>query len=259
MSLDLRRASVTVPGHRAEEALATMLELFPAGFEETARFDVVELAGYADAAAETALRAAGLGPVSVTLVEDGWEDRWREFHRPASVGGLWIGPPWETPEPGLIPVVIDPGRAFGTGAHATTRLCLELLQEQAPGSLLDVGCGSGVLAIAAALLGFGPVHGVDDDPLAIEVTLENATVNGVAGRVEARLVDARGGALPAAGLALANVSLSVVEAVAPLIVADRLIASGYLDRDTPELAGWRPLARRTCDGWAADLFERIQA
>ncbi len=209
-----------------------MLELFPAGFEETARFDVIELAAYADEAAEAALRAAGLGPVSVTLVEDGWEDRWREFHRPATVGRLWVGPPWETPEPGLIPVVIDPGRAFGTGAHATTRLCLELLQEQAPGSLLDIGCGSGVLAIAAALLGFGPLLGVDDDPLAIEVTLENA---------------------------VANVSLSVVEAVAPHITADRLIASGYLDHDTPELAGWRPLARRTSDGWAADLFERNQA
>lgn len=233
-----------------------MLELFPDGFEETARFDVVELAAYADAAGEAALHAAGLGPVSVTLVEDGWEDRWREFHRPATVGRLWIGPPWETPQPGLVPVVIDPGRAFGTGAHATTRLCLELLQEQVPGSLLDVGCGSGVLSIAAALLGFGPVLGVDDDPLAVEVTRENATVNDVADRVEARLVDARGGALPAADLALANVSLAVVEAVAPRIAANRLIASGYLDRDTPELSGWRPLVRRTCDGWAADLFER---
>lgn len=234
-----------------------MLELFPGGFEEAARFDVVELAAYADASAEAALRAAGLGPVTVTLVEDGWEDRWREFHRPATVGRLWIGPPWEAPQPGLVPVVIDPGRAFGTGAHATTRLCLELLQEQEPGWLLDIGCGSGVLSIAAALLGFGPVLGVDDDPLAVEATRENAVVNGVGDRVEARLVDARGGALPAADLALANVSLAVVEAVAPRVAAHRLIASGYLDRDTPELAGWRRLDRRSCDGWAGDVFERI--
>lgn len=234
-----------------------MLELFPGGFEEAARFDVVELAAYADAAAEAALRAAGLGPVSVTLVEGGWEDRWREFHRPAIVGRLWIGPPWEAPQPGLVPVVIDPGRAFGTGAHATTRLCLELLQEQEPGSLLDIGCGSGVLSIAAALLGFGPVLAVDDDPLAVEVTRENAIVNGVGDRVEARLADARGGKLPAADLALANVSVAVVEAVVPCVAARRLIASGYLDRDMLELAGWRRLDRRTCDGWAADLFERI--
>ena len=81
-------------------------------------------------------------------VEDGWEDRWRKFHRPVRVGRLWVGPPWETPPADALAVVIDPGRAFGTGAHPTTQLCLELLQELEPGSLLDVGCGSGVLSVA---------------------------------------------------------------------------------------------------------------
>ena len=101
-------------------------------------------------------------------VEPGWEERWREFHRPVRVGPFWIGPPWETPAADAVPLVIDPGRAFGTGAHATTRLCIELLSELEPGSLLDVGCGSGVVAIAAAQLGFSPVLGVDVDTAAVE-------------------------------------------------------------------------------------------
>src|SRR6185503_17195037 len=117
-------------------------------------------------------------------VEAGWEDRWREFHRPVEIGPLWVGPPWETPPPGAIAVVVDPGRAFGTGAHPTTRLCLELLLDLPRGSLLDVGCGSGVLSIAAAKLGFHPVRAVDLDPQAVEATRRNAAANGVVLEVE---------------------------------------------------------------------------
>ena len=90
---------------------------------------------------------------------EGWEDRWRDFHHGVVVGRFWVGPPWEEAPAGVEAIVIDPGRAFGTGAHPTTRLTLELLQELEPGSLLDVGCGSGVLSIAAAKLGFAPVVG----------------------------------------------------------------------------------------------------
>jgi ribosomal protein L11 methyltransferase len=234
-----------------------MLTLFPAGFEEIGRDGSIELAAYADAAGEEALRALGLGAVTVTEVEEGWEDRWREFHQPTVIGRLWVGPPWEEPASGLVPVIIDPGRAFGTGAHATTRLCLELLQERLPGSTIDVGCGSGVLSIAAALLGHRPVLAVDDDPLAVEASGANAAVNGVAAHVEARLMDASQGILPTADLALANLSLAVVEAVAPRLRTPLLIASGYLGRDVPTLPGWRRLDRRTQEGCAADLLERI--
>src|SRR4051794_34252723 len=165
----LRRVSVTVPLRRAEEARAIMIELFPAGFEEVDHDGALELAAYTDASGEERLWHT-FGAATGSDVEAGWEERWRAFHRPVEIGRLWIGPPWEEPAPGLVPVVIDPGQAFGTGGHPTTRLCLALLQELERGSVLDVGCGSGVLSIAAAKLGYAPVLGVDVEPQAIAAT-----------------------------------------------------------------------------------------
>ena len=173
-----------------------MLELFPQGFEEIEHSDGLELVAYTDDAGEERLWAA-FGEVRADDVAADWEERWRDFHRPVRVGKLWIGPPWETPPEGVEAIVVDPGRAFGTGGHATTRLCLELLDGLERGSLLDVGCGSGVLAIAAARLGFAPVLAVDHDPAAIEATRRNAEANGV--ELELRLVDVLSEPLPAAG------------------------------------------------------------
>ncbi len=190
----------------------------------------------------------------ISEVETGWEERWRDFHRPARVGPLWIGPPWENVPAEALAVVIDPGRAFGTGAHATTRLCLELLLEVPHGSVLDVGCGSGVLAIAAARLGFGPVVAVDVDEAAIDAARTNATTNGVA--IDVHRLDALEGGLPVADIVLANLTLESVEALAPLVDATNLVTSGYLDRDLPQLEGWTRVARRESDGWAGELFTR---
>ena len=99
------------------------------------------------------------------------------------VGGrLRVRPPWEPPagDPGARELVVDPGQAFGTGAHATTRLSLELLLGlEAHGSFVDLGCGSGVLALAAARLGFAPVRALDYEQAAVDATLENARVNGI--------------------------------------------------------------------------------
>jgi ribosomal protein L11 methyltransferase len=229
-----------------------MVELFPAGFEEVEREGAVELAAYTDAGGEERVWHVFGGGTS-TEVEQGWEDRWRAFHRPARVGRLWIGPPWEQAPAGAVAVVIDPGRAFGTGAHATTRLCLELLQELEPGPLLDVGSGSGVLAIAAASLGWTPVTAVDVEQAAIAATRGNARANGV--DVEALLV-AADGELPPLETAVANISHEAIRSVAPRLRSSRLIASGYLESDPSELPGWMHLERRTQNGWALDAYRR---
>jgi ribosomal protein L11 methyltransferase len=150
--------------------------------------------------------------------------------------------------------VIDPGRAFGTGAHATTRLCLEWLQELRPGSLLDVGCGSGVIAIAAARLGHAPVTAVDVDPAAVDATIRNAAANHL--RVDARLADAENEPLPIADAAVANIALAAVQAIAPRLRARVVITSGYLAGERPALAGLRHTGRRRAEEWAADLWER---
>jgi ribosomal protein L11 methyltransferase len=199
------------------------------------------------------VRAAFPG-AQVSQVEPGWEQRWREFHRPARIGPLWIGPPWQAAPAGAIAVTIDPGRAFGTGAHATTRLCLELLLGAPRGSVLDVGCGSGVLAIAAARLGFAPVTAVDSDELAVAAARANATANGVS--VDVRLLDALTGPLPDADVALINIELAPVRALGPKLTVAHAVTAGYLAGDELELPGYEPLRRLERDGWAADLFAR---
>ena len=150
--------------------------------------------------------------------------------------------------------MIDPGRAFGTGAHPTTRLSLELLQELEPGSILDVGCGSGILAIGAAKLGFTPVVAIDVDEIAVAVALENARLNSV--EIAAHTADALMDELPPVDAVVANVALDVVELLLPRLDASWAVTSGYLDGEQPHVDRWRPYDRRVLDGWAADLLER---
>jgi ribosomal protein L11 methyltransferase len=253
MSAPVVRVSVVVALEQAEEARALALELVPGGFEERTRGDEVELGLYVPETDVDRLHSAFPGARAVP-VELGWEDAWRAFHRPVRAGGVWIGPPWEQQPPGEPVVVIDPGRAFGTGAHPTTRLCVELLAVAPRGSLLDIGCGSGVLSIAGARLGYGPLQAVDDDPVAVEVTRANAAANGVA--LEARVVDALSEPLPRADLAVANILLGAVEQVLSRIAADHVITSGYLADEHPAAPGWSLLETREADGWGADLFVR---
>jgi ribosomal protein L11 methyltransferase len=249
----LRRVSASVPHERAEVARALMLELFPEGFEELDHPDGLELVAYTDAAGEERLWAA-FGEVAAEEVAGGWEERWREFHRPVRVGRLWIGPSWEEPPPDADAIVVDPGRAFGTGGHATTRLCLRLLADLERGSLLDVGCGSGVLAIGAARLGFEPVTALDHEAAAVEATERNAAANGVA--VEVRHADAFAERLPAADVAVANISAEAVRRLLPRLEAGTIVTSGYLEDDAPGGDDFRHQQRLTDNGWAADVFRR---
>ena len=247
------RVTARISLEHAEVARAVALDLVPGGFEESEDDESLTLSLYVDEGVVESIETA-FGEVDVADVEPGWEDNWRAFHKPARVGGLWIGPPWEQPEPGERAVVIDPGRAFGTGAHPTTRLCIVLLARSERGQLLDVGCGSGVLAIAAARLGYGPILGVDNDPVAVEATIANAAANDVT--IDVSLLDGEIDALPAAAITVANVLLAPVERILARLDGGVAITSGYLDTDHPLSPGWRSTDRVTLDGWAADRFER---
>jgi ribosomal protein L11 methyltransferase len=243
-----------VPPERSEEARAAMIELFPEGFEEQDGETGVELTAYTERP-DAVERLAPLGPVRESAVAQGWEDAWRDFHQPVTIGPLWIGPPWEAAADGLTPIVIDPGRAFGTGAHATTRLCIELLLEIEPASLVDLGCGSGVLAVAAAKLGFSPVVALDNDELAVAATRENAAVNGV--HVDARHADVLADELPEVEVAVANIARAPVERALERFAGRIAIASGYLEAERPAARGWASVERRLSGPWAADLFVRV--
>ena len=185
------RLAVRCAPEQAEIVLAELTVLAPNGVEEERGEGYVEYAIYGGEGELPELgeveAAAGdsLVEVVATEVPDDWADRWQDFHKPLLVGGrLWLRPSWEEPREGMIDLVVDPGQAFGTGAHPTTRLCLELLLElaeagEAGGPLTDLGTGSGVLAIAAAKLGWGPVRGYDHEQTAIEAAAANAAANGV--------------------------------------------------------------------------------
>jgi ribosomal protein L11 methyltransferase len=231
-----------------------MIELFPEGFEEREGEAGVELTAYTERP-DAVSRLEPLGAVSESPVAQGWEDAWKDFHRPVTIGRLWIGPPWEAAEAGLTPIVIDPGRAFGTGAHATTRLCIELLLEIEPAGLVDLGCGSGVLAVAGAKLGFSPVVALDNDELAVAAAEENAAVNGV--QVEARHADVLADPLPAVEVAVANIARAPVERAIERFGGDLAIVSGYLEAERPGVRGWQASERRCSAGWAADLLVRV--
>ncbi len=245
--------------------LAELVELAPTGFEQVDGHGFVDFALYG---APGELPALATGPaeiggirvqVSGTEIGDEWADRWREFHRPAQIGRLHVRPPWTEPREDGIDVVIDPAQAFGTGAHPTTRASLELLLDVAPAPLVDLGCGSGVLAIAAAKLGFAPVTAVDHDPAAIDATLDNSRANGVTlDRVERH--DLRTDPAPAAPVMTANLMRPLLLRVAELLPEqpETLIVSGLLEGEEEEVAAafasLRERRRVRLQGWSALLL-----
>ncbi|MEN9479654.1 MAG: hypothetical protein RLZZ298_1049 [Pseudomonadota bacterium] len=211
----------------------------------------------ADVAAMLAAAAleVGLGQAPAFSIEIIEEQNWVQLTQsqfdPIRVSErLWIVPSWHAiPDPAAVNLILDPGMAFGTGSHPTTRLCLEWLERKvsAECSLLDYGCGSGILAIAAARLGAGRVAGVDIDPQAVEAAYANAERNGV---LSALFADS---AQPVAGeydLVVANILSNPLRVLAPAICAHvrsggQLALSGILREQAEEIIGiyaaWLPL------------------
>jgi ribosomal protein L11 methyltransferase len=290
------RLAVRVSIEQAELVLAELLELAPAGVEEVpVGAEMVEYAVYGapgELPSLPDLRAVAGGAlveISTSEIADNWQERWKQFHHPILiespgvrgsheyvVPALHVRPPWEAPstygDGPVCEIVIDPGQAFGTGAHASTRMCLELLMElarsdESRGALLDVGTGSGVLAIAAAGLGFDPVLGLDHERESVQAARENAIINAV--ELEVRDFDLRTQPLPwldrADGpdsgiVVLANLlrplllDLASTMATAPA----HLIASGLLREEVDEVVGafgqrlgLRERERRASGEWAA--------
>jgi ribosomal protein L11 methyltransferase len=264
------RLALRVARADAEIALAELLALAPAGVEEVDHGETIEYAVYGAPGELPALpdlrAAAGAALVDITTTEiaDDWASRWRAFHRPLTIGGrLHVRPPWTDPptDPQLVDIVVDPGQAFGTGAHHTTRMCLEALLGLEPrGPFMDLGCGSGVLAIAAAKLGWAPVAGVDHEPASVAATRDNAAVNGVAVRA-GRADLLRGGPVPSAPTVAANLVRPLLAHVAragfdgepPRV----LVVSGLLHAEADEIAaafgrfGLRERVRRRSGEWTA--------
>ena len=264
----------------AERVLAELVELAPGGVEEERGESYVDYAIYGPPGELPSLpdleAAAGDGLVEVSSSEvpDDWADRWRDFHGPIVVGErLRVRPSWiEEDAAGAqaeIDVVIDPAQAFGTGAHATTRLCLELLLDaaaggKADGPLADWGTGSGVLAIAAAKLGFSPVAGCDHERAALEAAQRNAAANAV--ELELSRVNLREEAPPAAPTVTANLTAPVLLAIAgsldPAAVPRTLICSGLLEAELDDVAaafaasGLAERERRADGEWRALLLAR---
>ena len=267
------RLAIRVSRDQAELVLAELAELAPAGLEERdVDADTVEYAIYG-APGELPplpdLKAAAGGAlvdVSTTELADDWDVRWRTWH-PAVVveaGGrtLRVRPPWEASQPGTIDVAIEPAQAFGTGAHETTRLSLALLMGLEPtGALADWGCGSGVLAIAAAKLGFAPVAACDVEEASVVATREGARDNGV--EVEVSRCDLRRAPGPWAPTVTANLVRPLLLEVARNLerAPERLIVSGLLRHEADEVAaafaarGMTETDRREGSEWSALLLE----
>jgi ribosomal protein L11 methyltransferase len=251
---------------------AVLRAFFPPGTSAAAL--TADLRDYLDDLAALGLPGAVAKLVTAPLPDEPWAEAWRAHFRPVPVGRrLLVCPPWEAPPPlarDRVLVLIEPGRAFGTGGHGSTRSCLELLERALDAArvshVLDAGCGSGVLAIAAARLGVARVDAIDVDPDAIAATAENARRNGVADRVRAALasIDTWAGQAP---LVLANLLAAAHVALAPTLATlvspgGSLIAGGLLAAEVPAVAG--VFAAAGCwlvevaehEGWASLLLRR---
>jgi ribosomal protein L11 methyltransferase len=266
-------AAYTAPHEPLEyahpEAVALVSSLQPSGWQEEDGGDTIVfwLEDGAEGGArvvEGLVRLRTLGCLDVSPERPGWEDAWRAFHRPQVVGRLYVRPPWYPAREDLLDVAVEAGQGFGTGGHATTRQCLEEIQEIAPGSLLDLGCGSGVVSLAAQRLGFAPVWGVDVDPAAVRSAEENAARNGLAPAFMTGDVTQDDCPLPDADTVVANIALRPILRLArrftgqggqaSVLRAEHLLLAGLLVEQADEAArafpGHEELGRRRDGEWS---------
>jgi ribosomal protein L11 methyltransferase len=291
----LIRLAVRCSPELADLVLAELTVLAPNGVEEERGPGYVEYAIYGgegelpDLGGLDAVVGEGRIEVDSAEIPDDWADRWRDFHKPLLVGGrLWLRPSWEAPRHGAVDLIVDPGQAFGTGAHPTTRLCLEYLLElaaagEAAGPLTDLGCGSGVLAIAASKLGWDPVSGYDHEQAALEASAANASMNGSSLTLEQ--LNLREALPPLAPTVVANMTSPILKAVAAQMTSagegsgvtlrhgleappgnprppTTIVCSGILPQELNEVAaafgdaGLTESDRRQEGDWAALLLRR---
>ncbi len=199
--------------------------------------------------------------------EEEWADSWKQYFKPEQIGTVVIKPSWEEyhPQPGEQVVELDPGMAFGTGTHPTTRLCVELLQEliDRPLRVLDLGTGSGILAVVAVKLGAATVTATDIDPVAVRIAADNARINGVAGQVRTMEADLLGVDLPEPfDLVVANIIANAILKVVPgvprvLKPGGIFLCSGIIEERFPEVQaelerqGFQIERVLRRDGWVA--------
>lgn len=201
-----------------------------------------------------------------TVRDEDWENNWRQYYRPIEIGEkIVVVPQWEKiPDNGRIPLVLDPGLIFGTGSHATTKMCLELLQniELKDKKVLDLGCGSGILGIGAMLLGAESCTAIDIDEKAPDVVKSNAALNNV--EIEAFSGNVLSSEFPGYDIVIANIVADVIIALAPKVRSSKFICSGIIDGRDIEVekalkaAGFTIEQHRHLEEWNAYYCVRIQ-
>ena len=222
------------------------------------------------------MEAAGIPYTSETegVEQEDWQNGWRKYYHPMDVGQrLAIVPSWQDYDTDRVKLILDPGLAFGTGGHETPNLCLEVLDERVKGGerVLDIGTGSGILAIAALKLGAAVAEGVDIDPVAVRTAGENAALNGIGqDTYTVRIGDVLGDAVLRADLGggwqmvVANIVADVIIALAPQVrpllkKGGLFLCSGIIDdravevADALRLAGWAIMEARESEGWFSYL------
>jgi ribosomal protein L11 methyltransferase len=280
LALRFEPALSTSAGSLEDVVSAALDDLHPTAVQELDDRWLVFFSDDADRdRAAAALPAVAPGSLSVEMVDvadEDWARRSQEGLRAVQVGRITIAPPWAAPRNARLPpggsragpstIVIQPSMGFGTGHHATTRLCTALIQclDLAGRTALDVGTGSGVLALVAYALGAGAVIGVDDDPDALESARENLVLNGVTDGIDLRLGDFRGLSIQPADVVMANLTGGLLTRAADILASavapgGSLIISGVmLDEEAEVLVAFAPrlqlVERVTEDDWMAARF-----